>query len=123
MKTPRSAMSCALTLLERRDYSVWELIRKLEGKGYPREEIDEAVTRLREWNYLDDERYLRRKIEKYREEKKSRTYTRQRLSLAGLEPNPIEEGLDRFYPPAAEAVVVRFWWENFFTGECRSLQV
>ncbi|NLY92164.1 MAG: regulatory protein RecX [Firmicutes bacterium] len=122
MKPPRSALSYALTLLGRRDYSVWELIRKLEGKGYQREEIDAAVTRLREWNYLDDERYLRRQIEKYRVDKKSRAYIRHRLRLAGLEPHLVEEGLNRFYPPAEEAEVVRFWWDKYFTSEIRSAQ-
>ncbi|HEY8392965.1 MAG TPA: regulatory protein RecX [Capillibacterium sp.] len=122
MKPTRSALSYALTLLGRRDYSAWELVRKLEGKGYPRDEIDEAVARLREWHYLDDERYLCRLIEKYRTEKKSRTYIRHRLYLAGLEPELVEEGLNRFYPPEEEAEIVRFWWDKYFTAESRSPQ-
>ena len=122
MKPPRSALSYALTLLGRRDYSVWELVRKLEGKGYQRDEIDEAVTRLKEWNYLDDERYLRRQIEKYRAGKKSRTYIRRRLCLAGLEPQLVEEGLTHFYPPEEEEEIVRFWWDKYFASEIRSPQ-
>ena len=122
MKPPRSVLSYALTLLGRRDYSLWELVRKLEGKGYSRDEIDEAVARLREWNYLDDQRYLRRQIEKHHAEKKSRIYIRRRLCLAGLEPRLIEEGLNHFYPPEREAEIVRFWWDKYFASKIRSPQ-
>ncbi|HHT48420.1 MAG TPA: regulatory protein RecX [Firmicutes bacterium] len=122
MKPQRSPVAYSLTLLGRRDYSVRELMRKLEGKGYQRDEIDAAVTRLREWKYLDDERYLRRLIEKYRKDKKSRSYIRGRLSLAGLEPEMIEEGLATIYPPEQEKEIVRFWWEKCFTASGGSPQ-
>ena len=47
MSPKRPALSYALTLLGRRDYSTWEMERKLEGKGYQRDEIMTAVARLR----------------------------------------------------------------------------
>jgi len=116
MNPKRPALSYALTLLGRRDYSTWELERKLEGKGYRREEIKTAVSRLREWNYLDDETYLRRQIDQYRAAKKSRSYIRQRLRLAGLDPQMVEEGLDLYYPPEQERENIRFWWQKTFGG-------
>ena len=114
MNAKEPALSYALTLLGRRDYSTWEMERKLEGKGYRREEIMTAVTRLREWNYLDDGIYLRRQIDKYLAAKKSRSYIRQRLCLAGLDPQLVEEGLALYYPPSKERENVRFWWEKCF---------
>ena len=114
MSPKRPALSYALTLLGRRDYSTRELERKLEGKGYQREEIATAVARLREWNYLDDETYLRRQIDKYLAAKKSRSYIRQRLRLTGLDPQMVEEGLDLYYPSTKERENVQFWWQKCF---------
>ncbi|NLW59846.1 MAG: regulatory protein RecX [Firmicutes bacterium] len=114
MSPKRPALSYALTLLGRRDYSIRELERKLEGKGYQRDEIRTAVARLQEWHYLGDETYLRRQIDKYLAAKKSRSYIRQRLQLAGLDQQMIEEGLARYYPPAKERENVRFWWQKCF---------
>ncbi|NLM36809.1 MAG: regulatory protein RecX [Firmicutes bacterium] len=114
MKPKEPALSYALTLLGRRDYSTRELERKLEGQGYQREEIMAALARLREWNYLDDATYLRRQIDKHLAAKKSRSYIRQRLCLAGLDPQLVEEGLDLYYPPAQERENVRFWWQKYF---------
>lgn len=116
MSPKRSALSYALTLLGRRDYSTREMERKLEGKGYPPEEIKTTVARLGEWNYLDDGNYLRRQIDKYLAAKKSRSYIRHRLSLAGLEPQTVEEGLDLYYPREKERENVRFWWQKCFDG-------
>lgn len=116
MSPKRPALSYALTLLGRRDYSTWEMERKLEGKGYQRDEIMTAVARLREWNYLDDETYLRRQIDKYLVAKKSRSYIRQRLRLAGLDPQLVEEGLDLYYPADKEREYVQFWWQKCFGG-------
>ena len=114
MSPKRPALSYALTLLGRRDYSTWEMERKLEGKGYQRDEIMTAVARLREWNYLDDETYLRRQIDKYLVAKKSRSYIRQRLRLAGLDPQLVEDGLDLYYPADKEREYVQFWWQKCF---------
>jgi regulatory protein len=117
MKPRRSALAYALALLGRRDYSTFEIEQKLEGKGYLPEEICLAVRRLREWNYLDDEKYVRRQIEKYRMGKKSRTYIRQRLKSAGLEPTLVAESLDHWYSLAQEREVIRSWWEKCFTDQ------
>ena len=113
MSPKRPALSYALTLLGRRDYSTWEMERKLEGKGYQRDEIMTAVARLREWNYLDDETYLRRQIDKYLVAKKSRSYIRQRLRLAGLDPQLVEDGLDLYYPVDKERENVQFCGKMF----------
>ena len=117
MTPSRSALTYALTLLGRRDYSTFEIEEKLKGKGYPLEEISTAVGRLREWNYLDDKKYIRRQIDKYWTAKKSRTYIRQRLKLAGLEPILVDESLNRWYPPAQERAVIRYWWEKCFNAQ------
>jgi regulatory protein len=43
-------------MLARRPLSVQELRQRLEAKGYPPRDVDEACSRLRESGYLDDRR-------------------------------------------------------------------
>lgn len=50
-----TAYDKAVELLARRQQSVAELRRKLIQRKYSRSEIDEALTRLEEHNYLNDE--------------------------------------------------------------------
>lgn len=52
-----SAYDKALGLLARREQSKRELCRKLDQGGYATGEADEAVTRLSEQHYQDDERF------------------------------------------------------------------
>jgi len=49
-----SALSRALALIARRDYTEAELKKKLSG--YPEPEVEAAIKRLKDWGYLDDRR-------------------------------------------------------------------
>jgi len=53
----QSAGDCAAARLARRDMSVYEMQCFLKGKGYSEAEINEAVSMLKEYRYLDDRRY------------------------------------------------------------------
>lgn len=55
----KSAKAAALGLLAIRERSVVELTDKLREKDFPEEEITEAVDRMAELGYLDDERFAR----------------------------------------------------------------
>ncbi len=57
MPEKRSALATAVSFLSRRDHSEAELRRKLFAKGFPAEELDEAMARLRSAGYLDDRRF------------------------------------------------------------------
>ncbi len=117
MKPSVSALEYSLTLLEKRDFCNQELRRRLAQRGYPEEEVDEALTRLQEWGYLNDQAYLQRQVEKYLAAGKSRAFIRQRLLLSGLEPEVVEEGLAQYYPPGRERALIKFWWEKLFGGD------
>ncbi len=54
----RRAYNCAVSLLSRRDHSEKELLRKLREKGYS-SGAEEAVLKLKESGYVDDERFCR----------------------------------------------------------------
>ncbi len=51
------AYNYALSLLAKREYSVSELINKLEQKGFNSDTIELSVARLKELNLQSDERY------------------------------------------------------------------
>ena len=52
-----TAKATAVRLLSRRDHSVLELKRKLELRGFPRDEIDDVLEDLIKRDYLSDERF------------------------------------------------------------------
>ena len=114
MKPLISALEYSLTLLQRRDYCRQELGFKLEKRGYKKDEIAEALSRLEQWGYLDDMAYLLRKVDKYLEVGKSRAFIRQRLLLSGIKPEMIEDGLEQLYPVEKEKETIKFWWEKIF---------
>lgn len=53
------AKSYALWLVSRRDYSAAELQQRLSRKGYPAQEIEEALAYLQSYQFQDDERCAR----------------------------------------------------------------
>ena len=60
MKNQADARDCftvALRLLARRDHSCSELSRKLDERGFSRDQIQRAVERCLRFQYLDDERF------------------------------------------------------------------
>ena len=52
-----AAKETALLLLDRRDYSRAELLRKLEEKGFDAAAAEQALDRLTELGFVDDARY------------------------------------------------------------------
>ncbi|WP_087018121.1 regulatory protein RecX [Thaumasiovibrio subtropicus] len=53
----QSAYEAAVGLLSRRDHGEKELRSKLLSKGFAFEEVTDALTRCKEYGYLDDSRY------------------------------------------------------------------
>ena len=60
LKSWENAKESALRLLAKRDHSREEVRRKLRTKGFPPEEIEEALQRLETSGFLDDGRYAQR---------------------------------------------------------------
>lgn len=68
MSTPEidarmAAVDLAFRFIGRRDRTVAEVRRHLEGKGVEEAEVDAAVAELAEQGYLDDGRYAQRFVE------------------------------------------------------------
>lgn len=53
----QTCLEAAAALLDARMYSVSELSKKLRLKGYGKDDIDEALMKLKDYGYADDEHY------------------------------------------------------------------
>jgi len=108
-------MSTALNLLGRKQMTVCQLAKRLKEKGFPHEEIDEAVQKLTEWKYLDDHHYaltlIRSKSRKY-----SKRKTASELVKAGIEKDFALQLLETNYSEDQEVNnclrQVRLLWDN-----------
>lgn len=91
----RDALSDALTLVGRREYSEARLRRKLERKGHSREAAEAASRRCVEGGYVDDHRYGKLRAELRLERRPSgRTDIVRDLRGKGLTPTMAERVAD-----------------------------
>lgn len=92
----RRAYNCAVSLLSRRDHSKKELMRKLTEKGYA-EGAAQAIERLCESGYVDDERFCRLYAsELVRLKGYGKRRVEQELYLKGIDREIISNVLDEF---------------------------
>ena len=62
---PKRAKKRSMMLLQKKDYTEEELRRKLRDGEYPQGAIDEAVSYVKSFRYIDDDRYCRAYINCY----------------------------------------------------------
>jgi regulatory protein len=84
---PDRATTSALNLLTHRSRSERELRQRLRQKGYTTPAIDATIQRVRDWGYLDDERFAEAWVEQ-----RQASRPRSRRALAG---ELREKGVDR----------------------------
>ena len=60
----QSALDYAAGLLDARAYSSAELRKKLEDRGYPEEDADQAIEKLTEYGYINDEAFAENMVRK-----------------------------------------------------------
>lgn len=83
----------ALFLLEQMDRTAQQLRDKLKRNGYPEECVEEAISYVSEYHYIDDLRYARNYI-KYHQQKKSRQKLKLDLMQKGVRKDDIELALE-----------------------------
>lgn len=86
---PKRAKLRAMHLLKARAYTTKQLFDKLSDGGYPQEVIDEAISYVASFGYLDDRQYAADFIE-YNKELKSRTQIFNTLLRKGISKDLIE---------------------------------
>lgn len=85
---PKRAKLRSMNLLQSRDYTRRQLEDKLKQGDYPPECIEEAITYVESYGYIDDQRYARDFIE-YNLATKSRTRIETDLMRKGIDKNVI----------------------------------
>lgn len=91
----RALLRCS-HLLEKRDYTSYELVSKLEAGFYPKEAIDYAISKLIGYGYINDDNYTRRYLECYIE-KKSLLQIKTALFRKGISKEIIDKQLQNVY--------------------------
>ena len=96
MRPPPTPHAYALQLLAMRAYSTRDLARKLERKGYAREEVEPLIARLTQSGLLDDVRFAEQ-------------FARSRIVNDSASPRRVVQLLLRYgiQRPTAEAAVAR----------------
>ena len=82
---PKRVKLRCMNLLKQRDYTESELSRKLENGGYPDEIIQTALDYVKSYGYVDDEAYVRKYIDTYRDRK----------SMLRIETDLLKKGINR----------------------------
>ncbi len=93
----------ALKLLSRRELSSFKLRRALQI--YSPQDIDQVLKKLEEKNYLNDERYLKLRINSFKRKLKSRLQVLYLLKQEGFKLNLKE--LDTFYSQEEELLIYK----------------
>lgn len=87
---PKRAGKRAMLLLEKRDYTEKQLHDKLSQGGYPERVIEEALSYVRSFHYLDDRRYAAQYVACHMQER-SRGRILQDLLRKGIAKEKIEQ--------------------------------
>ena len=93
---PKRAKLRAMNLLQKRDYTEHKLRDKLREGMYSEEVIDDAISYLKSYKYIDDERFARDYIA-YQMNLRSRNRIKQDLIQKGVSSDIIERLLSEAY--------------------------
>ena len=74
----KAALNSALRILTRRDHSRYELVQKLNQRGFSREDIDNAISACERFDYINDIRTA----QMYIRQLKHKGYGKKRIKLA-----------------------------------------
>lgn len=105
----RAKLRC-LNLLKTMDRTELQLRQKLSQGEYPDEIIDQAISYVKGYHYVDDERYAKQYVECFCE-KKSHHQIEQELRKRGVSRDNIDKGFEEI-SPIDECRQIRKWIEK-----------
>lgn len=105
----RAKLRC-LNLLKTMDRTEFELRQKLSQGEYPADIIEQAISYVKGYHYVDDERYARQYVECF-SEKKSRHQLEQELRKRGVSRANTEKAFEEI-APIDECRQIRKWIEK-----------
>jgi regulatory protein len=91
---PDACYTAAMRILNHRFNSEGEMRRKLDGKEFPRDVIDETVDRLRREKWIDDDRFAAAYVRMRVRKGIGRRRIKRELLQAGVENDTIAKALD-----------------------------
>ena len=93
----------AMSLLNYRDRTEWELRDKLLAGGFEEDEIEDAVEYVRSFHYIDDLRFAKRFVELHREDR-SEKRLRQDLKRKHIPEEYIEIAFEEMFTDDSAAI-------------------
>jgi regulatory protein len=103
-KSFQQAMNTAFRILTNRDHSKYELIQKLQQRGFAAKIVDTVISRCEDFGYIDDRRTARVYVLQLKRKCFGRRYIRLALKKKRLMDSAIEEILVENYPEEDEHV-------------------
>lgn len=103
----RTPMDLALRSLSHQAYSRSKMVAKLNRAGFDEDQINQCVSRLENWGYLNDREFGIRRIATLQARLKSRNYVAGDLESQGLSSELVRELLTEFYPEEMELEIAR----------------
>jgi regulatory protein len=114
----KTALDVALAYLSKRLLTRFEMLQRLEMKGFSSEEVEGTLKRLVEWGYLNDREYAL----SYSRTKQV-SYSKKRIEVElkrrGIEEELIEEVLEETYRPIQELALCRQQAQKLWLDESR----
>ena len=90
----KNALDYAAGLLDARAYSSAELKKKLEDRGYAAEDVAEALEKLKDYGYINDEAFAENMVRRGAEQGKSSRRVKAELKQKGIDPDAAGEAAE-----------------------------
>lgn len=120
----KRARKRAMYLLERMDRTEHQLREKLRDNSYPQICIDDAVSYVKRFHYLDDDRYAERYVQ-IAQGRQSRRNVKRKLMQKGIAGNVADHAIEQEYV-TDELQQIRTWIDKkrsvYDLSECRDVQ-
>lgn len=100
----KRAVKRAMHLLERQERTECQLREKLAQSAYPKEAIEEAISYVKSFRYLDDGRYARTYI-RYHQDQRSKMRLEQDLLRRGVQKEIIAQSMEEEYSSDEKAQI------------------
>lgn len=110
----KRATKRAMHILERQERTEYQLREKLMQSDYPKEAIEDAVSYLKRYHYLDDERYARTFIH-YHQEGRSRMRLQNDLMRRGVPRDVIAMSMEEEFSSDERAQIRRLLEKKNFS--------
>ena len=100
----QKAMNTAVRILTNRDHSKFELVQKLQQRGFSTQIVDTVIARCEDFGYIDDPRTAQVYVLQLKRKCFGRRYVRQALKKKRLRGATIEKILVENYPGEDEFI-------------------